>query len=347
MRGGFLKATSLCVILIFTLCSQTLAQEQRPQNEQGQQAPVNTDTNPAQQVPASDGANPVQQVPANDGANPAQQVPTNDDANPAQQVPANDGANPAQQVPTNDGANPAQQVPANDGANPAQQVPTNADTSIENYNRRGIVIAKNRLKINSQVGATISKLHVAEGVQFNKNDLLIEFDCSIERAALEEARLSHEIAKFDYNKKQREAEEMPVSPSTLELLKLENELALTKLNHIRERTKGCRLLAPFTGRVLKILVSEYETAAKLEPVMEVIDDQPFYFRVFLPWRWLKNLSIGDTAKINIMGEDYPAELANLAQEVDPLDQSVKALLKFKSQDKLKLGMNGTAEFNLP
>ena len=323
MRDGFVKATFLCVILTFILCSQTLAQEQRPQSKQTQQVPANTDANPAQQVPA------------------------NTDANPAQQVPANADANPAQQVPTNADASAAQQAPENADVNPAQQVPTNADASVENYNRRGIVIAKNRLKINSQMGATVSKLHIKEGAQFNKNDLLIEFDCSIERAALEEARLSHEIAKFDYNKKQREAEEMPVSPSTLELLKLETELALTKLNHLRERTEGCRLLAPFTGRVLKILVREYETAAKLAPVMEVIDDQPFYFRAFLPWTWLKNLSIGDTVKINIMGEDYPAELAELAQEVDPLDQSVKALLKFKSQDRLKLGMNGIAKFNVP
>ncbi len=227
-----------------------------------------------------------------------------------------------------------------------QQIPATADKSVENYHRRGIVTAKNRLKINSQISAAVSKLHTEEGAQFKKNDLLIEFDCSIERAALEEARLSHEVAKFDYDKKQREAEEMPVSPQSLELLKLKTELALTKLNHIRERTKNCRLLAPFAGRVLKILVREYETSAALAPVMEVVDNQPFYFRVFLPWKWLKKLSIGDPVKVDIMGKNYPAELADLSQEVDPLDQSVKALLKFKSQDGLKLGMNGIAKFNV-
>ena len=228
----------------------------------------------------------------------------------------------------------------------AQQTTTSTDTNIKNYDRRGIVIAKNQLKINSKISATVSKLHTAEGAQFNKNDLLIEFDCSIERAALEEARLSHEVVKFDYNEKQRKAEEAPVSPQTLELLKLKTELALTKLNHIRERTKNCRLFAPFAGSVLKILVREHETATELAPVMEVIDDQPFYFRVFLPWMWLRKLSVGDPVKIDIMGKNYPAELADLSQEVDPLDQSVKALLKFKSQDGLRLGMNGTAKFTL-
>ena len=231
-------------------------------------------------------------------------------------------------------------------AEPVQQTPATAAKSVESYTRRGIVLAKNRLKINSQISATVSKLHSEEGMQFKKNDLLIEFDCSIERAALEEARLSHKVTKFDYDTKQREAEEMPVSPQSLELLKLETELALTKLNHMRERIKNCQLLAPFSGRVLKILVGEYETATALAPVMEVIDDQPFYFRVFLPWIWLEKLSIGDTVKVDIMGKNYPAELSDLSQEVDPLDQSIKALLRFKSQDKLKLGMNGTAEFNV-
>ena len=235
-------------------------------------------------------------------------------------------------------------LPQNEQAEQVQQTPAIAAKSVENYTRRGIVLAKNRLKINSQISATVSKLHTEEGAQFNKNDLLVEFDCSIERAALEEARLSHEVAKFDHDTKQREAEEMPVSPQSLELLKLKTELALTKLNHIRGRIKNCRLLAPFSGRVLKLLVREYETAATLAPIMEVIDDQPFYFRVFLPWIWLKKLSIGDTVKVDIMGKNYPAELSNFSQEVDPLDQSVKALLRFKSQDGLKLGMNGIAKF---
>ena len=237
-------------------------------------------------------------------------------------------------------------LPQNEQAETMQQMPATAAKSVENYTRRGIVLAKNRLKINSQISATISKLHTEEGEQFNKNDLLVEFDCSIERAALEEARLSHEVAKFDYEAKQREAAEMPVSPQSLELLKLKTELALTKLNNIRGRIKNCRLLAPFSGRVLKILVREYETTAELAPVMEVIDNQPFYFRVFLPWVWLKKLSVGDTVKVDIMGKNYLAELSDLSQEVDPLDQSIKALLRFKSQDGLKLGMNGIAKFNV-
>ena len=234
--------------------------------------------------------------------------------------------------------------PQNEQTKQLKQAVETAGKSVKNYTRRGIVTAKNRLKINSQISATVSKLYAEEGAQFKKNDLLIEFDCSIERAALEEARLSHEVAKFDYDKKQREAEEIPVSSQSLELLKLKTELALTKLNHIRGRMKNCRLLAPFSGRVLKVLVREYETAAALAPVMEVIDDQPFYFRVFLPLIWLQKLSIGDNVKIDIMGKNYPAELSDLSQEVDPLDQSIKALLRFKSQDGLKLGMNGIAKF---
>ena len=234
----------------------------------------------------------------------------------------------------------------NEKAQLAEKTPNTLGTSVENYSRRGIVTAKNRLRINSPIDATISKLHIEEGTQFKENDLLVEFDCSIRRAALEEARLSHEVTKFDYDKKRREAEETPVSPQTLELLKLKTELALTKLNHMRERTKNCRLLAPFAGRVLKILVNEHETATALAPVIEIVDNQPFHFRVFLPWTWLKDLSVGDPVEIDVMGKNYLAELADLSQEVDPLDQSIKALLKFKSQDGLKLGMNGIAKFNI-
>ena len=228
----------------------------------------------------------------------------------------------------------------------AQNLLQTQETEIpqENYQRRGVVIAENRVRISSQIDATISKLHIAEGAQFEENDLLIEFDCSIERAALEEARLSHEVAKFDYEAKKGEAEEISVSPQTLELLKLKTELALTKLNHLRERIQHCRLLAPFAGRVLKILVQEYETVNALAPVMEIVDNQPLHFRVFLPWAWLKWLSVGDIVEIEVIDKNYPAELVELSKEVDPLDQSIKAVLKFQSQDELIIGMNGIAKF---
>ena len=224
-----------------------------------------------------------------------------------------------------------------------EQKQTN-ETSREVYERRGIVIAKNRIRINSQIDATVSKLHVAEGEQFKKNDLLMEFDCSIERASLEEARLSHEVVKFEYTAKKREAEEMPIPSETLELLKLKTDLALTKLNHLRERIKYCRLFSPFAGRALKILVQEHETADALAPVMEIIDDQALYFRTFLPWSWLKWLSVGDTVEVEVMNKNYLAELAELSEEVDPLDQSIRAILKFQSQDVLMIGMNGVVKF---
>ena len=181
-------------------------------------------------------------------------------------------------------------------------------------------------------------MHTKEGAPFEKNDLLIEFDCASERAALEEARLAHEVAQFNY------AAKIAVAADTLGLLKLNAELALATLNRLRERIKNCRLLAPFGGRVLKILVQEYETVTTLNPVMEIVGNEPLHFRVFLPWAWLKWLALGNTAEVEVMGQNYPAELVELSQEIDPLDQSVRALLKFQSEGGLRIGMNGVAQF---
>ena len=217
-------------------------------------------------------------------------------------------------------------------------------TAVVSHQRRGIVIAKNQVTINSRIDAVVSKLHIEEGQQFEKNDLLIAFDCSIERAALEEARLSHQVAKHNYETAQREAEEISVAPQKLELLKLKTELALTKLNHLREHIKHCRLFAPFNGRVIKISIQEHETTDPRTPLLEIVDDQALHFRVFIPWAWLQQFAIGDSAEIEIMGRNYPAKLVALSEQADPLDQSVKAILKLQSQDGLIIGMNGVARF---
>ena len=167
----------------------------------------------------------------------------------------------------------------------------------------------------------------------------------VERAALEEARLSHEVAKYDYQAAQHKAEELPTVHQNLEIFKLKTELALTKLNHLRERIKSCRLFAPFSGRVIKILIGEYETTDRLTPILEITDDDALHFRVFVPLDWLPQLAIGAQAEIEIMGNSHPADLVELAEEADPLDQSIKAILKFQSQEQLIIGMKGVAKFN--
>ena len=49
-----------------------------------------------------------------------------------------------------------------------EQKQSDTETNKESHSRRGIVIANNKIRINSQIDATISKLHAEEGVQFEK-----------------------------------------------------------------------------------------------------------------------------------------------------------------------------------
>ena len=222
-----------------------------------------------------------------------------------------------------------------------------APAAAETYQRRGVVVAAKQIRLTSRVDGVVSAIQVKAGQPFEKNDLLIEFDCSIERAALEEARLLHEMAKFDYNVKLRLVKDNATSTEEFELSQLKMEVALAKLNHLRERVATCKLFAPFAGWVLKVDVQQHQSVVHLQPVIEIIEKGPLYFRLFLPWAWQQWVSVGDRVAVVIAGQSFQAELSDFSPEVDAINQSVKALLRLPPEADLPIGASGIARFKAP
>lgn len=234
-------------------------------------------------------------------------------------------------------------MPQQLGVPQAEQVSPPAET----YQRRGVVVAGKQIRLASRMDGLVSAVHVKLGDQFAKNDLLIEFDCSVERAALEEARLLHEMAKFDYVVTLRKRKENAIGNEEFELSQLKMEVALAKLNHFREQIDSCRLLAPFGGRVLTLDVQPHQSVVTLQPVIEIVEQGPLYFRLFLPWAWQQWLSVGDLVDVAIIEQHYQAELIDFSSEVDTVHQSVTARLRFPSEANLPIGISGVASFQPP
>ncbi len=216
------------------------------------------------------------------------------------------------------------------------------------YQRDGIVAPTRRARLGARLDAAVSVLHAEQGRRFQRGDVLVEFDCSVERAALEEARIAHRLAKFNHNAKRREAENREVSKEQVELAGLQAEAALAALNHARALSKYCTIVAPFDALVIKVFVAEHEEVEALEPVVEVAEDAAPHLHLLLPWDWLAWLSPGHEFDVRVAGRDYRARLERLAPEADALNKSVAAVARILDADeKLLIGMSGVARFAAP
>lgn len=216
------------------------------------------------------------------------------------------------------------------------------------WRRSGIVAAARRVRLGARMDAAVSALHAREGERYRQGDMLVEFDCSVERAALEEARIAFQLAKLGHKTKKREYENREITEEQADMAALQSEAALAALNRMRERVKYCAITAPFDARVVKVFAAEHEEVAAHKPVVEIAEDTALQFHLLLPWAWLQWLSIGDEFDVRIAGRDYRARLKHLAPEADPVDKSLAAVARILDADnRLVIGMSGTARFTPP
>lgn len=262
---------------------------------------------------------------------------------PAQETPPT-----AQAMPTAPTLQTATTTTATTTTAPPQDAVAEERTAAQTYQRGGVVAPARRARLGARMDTAVAVLHAEQGRRFKRGDVLVEFDCSVERATLEEARIAHRLAKFDHNEKKREAETSEVMKEQAELAALQAEAALAALNRARSLARYCTITAPFDARVIQVLVAEYEDVQARQPIIEVAEDTAPRFHLLLPWAWLSWLAPGHEFDVRIAGHDYRARLERVAPEAEALDESVSAVAQILDADeKLLLGMSGVAYFDAP
>lgn len=310
---------------------------------------------------AASGAAPAQENAPENAATPQAAMPSTATAPSAEAAPITETTTATETTPSAETTPAAEAMPATE-TTPATETMTPAETPHAetmtpaettqaaplSWRRSGIVAAARRVRLGARMDAAVSALHAREGERYRQGDMLVEFDCSVERAALEEARIAFQLAKLGHKTKKREYENREITEEQAEMAALQSEAALAALNRMRERVKYCAITAPFDARVIKVFAAEHEEVAAYKPVVEIAEDTALQFHLLLPWAWLQWLSIGDEFDVRIAGRDYRARLKHLAPEADPVDKSLAAVARIlDADDRLVIGMSGAARFNPP
>jgi membrane fusion protein, multidrug efflux system len=220
-----------------------------------------------------------------------------------------------------------------------------ASSAAELSTIRGVVKATAQATLASQVQGRISQLPFKEGQRFKKGALLVALDCSKYEAELASAEAEHRGKKLTYENNLRLAEHDSVGTLELEVSQAEAEKALAAINVAQVNVKGCTVLAPFPGRVVKMIVNEHENVFPNDQLISLLDDS--LLEIELPSRSLAWLKVGMRFEyaIDETGLRYPAVVQDIGANVDPASQTVKVKGLFRTQpNNVLAGMSGAASF---
>lgn len=204
--------------------------------------------------------------------------------------------------------------------------------------------------LSSQIAGRIEKISVQNGERFKQGDILIEFDCTIQKAQLQKARAELQATRkrHEANLKLQEYKsigDLDVAISAAEVDKARAEYALVKA-----QVGMCTIDAPFNGRVIKRIARPYESVNQGQALIEILDDSELKVELYVPSRWLLWLKQETefTVRIDETGKTYPARITSLGARVDAVSQSIEITAVISgNHPELLAGMSGEARFQVP
>lgn len=142
--------------------------------------------------------------------------------------------------------------------------------------------------------------------------------------------------------------ELVEATSAKELIEARRELALAtgQLETAREELAACTLVAPYAGRVARVLVHEHEWVERGTPIVEIVDDTVLRARFLLPSKLFQAVRLGQEFQVLIteVGRVVRMTVSHVAAVLDPASRTFEVYAEIDNREgALRAGMNGTLD----
>ena len=222
-----------------------------------------------------------------------------------------------------------------------------ASSNDGDYTVQAVLGARRQVVIASGIDAKITQFKLESGDRFRRGDVLIQYDCTVDRGRLNEALSRQRVTETQLVAYQKLANLNSASNIELAIARENNEQNKAIITQIRGRLKSCQHIAPWSGRVTRKMASKHEYVQTGRVLMEITSHDPLRAEFLIPSKWLRWLNINTLLDIYIEETDkiYSAKVIRVFGEVDPVSQSVQVVAKMeKYHEELLPGMSGRATF---
>jgi len=204
--------------------------------------------------------------------------------------------------------------------------------------------------IAAEIGAKVSGIPVGEGGAFRAGQVLVQFDCSLQRAQLEKADAELEGAEQTLKSNLRLEQLNSVGQLELDLSKSAANKARAEVGANKAVLAKCQVAAPFAGRVAEQKVREQQFVQPGQALLDILDDSVLELEFLVPSVWLRWLKVGSAFDVQIdeTRKSYPARFTRIGARVDPVSQSVKVAAAIYGRfPELMAGMSGKVQISPP
>ena len=239
-------------------------------------------------------------------------------------------------------------------ANSASSAPTAqravGGSAMARHDIRAQLMPRRYTTIAAEIGAKISALPVVEGGAFRAGQLLVQFDCTLQRSQLEKAQAELDGAEQTLKSNLRLEQLNSVGQLELDLSKSAANKAKAEVNANKAVLGKCQVAAPFAGRVAEQKVREQQFVQPGQALLDILDDSVLELEFLVPSVWLRWLKVGGGFDVQIdeTRKTYPVKFTRIGARVDPVSQSVKVAAAIHGRfPELMAGMSGKVQITPP
>ena len=215
---------------------------------------------------------------------------------------------------------------------------------------RGVVKARQEAVLSVSSKLTVAEIPFRTGETFNQGDLLLRFECDVQKAEADAAHAAYLAAKSRYESNLEMKAHDAIGQFDVDLSKAEMEEAQAQARAGAARIKHCEIAAPFGGKVAEVTVNAFETPSPDQPLMKIVGNTDLELQLIVPSHWLVWLTPGHTFTFEVdeTGELQSARVLHIGAEVDAVSRTVPIIAIFEdASEKVLPGMSGTALFTSP
>ncbi|MCA9133148.1 MAG: efflux RND transporter periplasmic adaptor subunit [Planctomycetales bacterium] len=209
---------------------------------------------------------------------------------------------------------------------PAQEITYRQSTTMI-----GTILAPRSIELSNEIAGTVSAVHFEPGQIVEQDQLLLEFDTSVERAQLDAAKARRRIAESVYERTREAAATRAVTPSELDEATAQLAQATAEVEELDAIIRRKTLRAPFRAKIGladthpgQFLPSGFRIAS-----LQSIDDYVFVdFRI--PQSAADSVHVGDTVALLVQHHQLAGTVHAIDAQADRQSRNLLARIKVAS-----------------
>ena len=176
----------------------------------------------------------------------------------------------------------------------------------------GQVKADKSINLYTTASGKVKKIHVKNGQQVKKGQLLLSLDTDIMTSSLRELQTGLELAKTVFEKQQRLWIDQQIG-SEIQYLQAKNnyDALVQRVKTLKEQIELSVIRAPFAGSIDNIFAREGELAGPQMPALRLVNTSGVYVKADVPESYANRVRVGTPANVDFTSMDYEVAAAVL------------------------------------